>query len=280
CLGLSARDHLLFPAPALGVFAVHAVEVGGEERRLLAAHPTADLHDHVLVVVGVARQEELLELSGQRGLSRLQLRQLGAGQLGQLLVAGGDRGPIVCERLLHAPVVVGGLHGAREPRALAREVAQLSRVARHVRIGEQPVQLGEARLHAAQGLLERDVDHWTKLTSLAPPERRADSIARSPITFCREAIATAHISRSGSRVVRRWNCMPGQASARTSGRSKCLPESRMNSKATPAMSGMHATRSRCWARFAGFPMNVNTTMLTITTRNRNVVPQRGWSGGK
>ena len=90
-------------------------------------------------------------------------------------------------------------------------------------------------------------------------------------------MATAHMSRSGSRVVRRWNCMPGHASVRTTGLSKYLPESRMNSNATPAINGMHAMRVRCCTRFVGLPMNVNTTMLTSTTRNRNVVPQRGCS---
>ena len=73
--------------------------------------------------------------------------------------------------------------------------------------------------------------------------------------------------------------MPGHASALTNGLSKYLPESRMNSNATPAISGMHATRTRCCQMFAGLPMNVNTTMLMMTTMNRNVVPQRGWRRG-
>ena len=72
--------------------------------------------------------------------------------------------------------------------------------------------------------------------------------------------------------------MPGHTSARTIGRSAYLPESRMNSNATPAISGMHATRSRWSPIPRGFPISMKTTTLTTTTRNRNDVPHRGGSG--
>ena len=42
---------------ALGVADVHPVELGGEQRGLLAAGAGPDLDDHVAVVVRVARQE-------------------------------------------------------------------------------------------------------------------------------------------------------------------------------------------------------------------------------
>src|SRR5437867_1107811 len=111
------------------------------------------------------------------------------------------------------------------------------------------------------------------------PSRSSASTCSSLRTRSRAEIATSHIERSGSRVVSRWNWTPGQTRTLTSGRSEYLPESRMNSNATPAISGMQATRSRWSPSPRGRPMNVNTTMLTTTTRNRNVVPQRGWQRG-
>ena len=71
-----ARDHLLvaaqlrgalgdqldLPALALGVARVHAEQVAGEERRLVAAGAGAHLEEQVAVVVRVARQQRLLQL--------------------------------------------------------------------------------------------------------------------------------------------------------------------------------------------------------------------------
>src|SRR5262249_36248067 len=78
--------------------------------------------------------------------------------------------------------------------------------------------------------------HWTNATSAgaSAPFASSATTVSSRRTFSRAAIATAHMSRSGSRVVRRWNWSPGHTSARTSGRSAYLPERRMNSNATPA----------------------------------------------
>src|SRR5207249_4059504 len=60
--GLAGGHHLDLPALALGVLRVHARQVSGEERRLVAARTRADLDEDVLVVVGVARQEQALQL--------------------------------------------------------------------------------------------------------------------------------------------------------------------------------------------------------------------------
>jgi len=79
--------HLHLPALRLRVLRVHAREVGGEQRRLVAAGAGADLDEDVLVVVRVLGQDELLQLLLERGLARGQLVDLGLGQLGQLAVA-------------------------------------------------------------------------------------------------------------------------------------------------------------------------------------------------
>ena len=74
-VGLGGARHLGLPAAPLGVPQVHPQQVAGEQRRLLAALPGLDLDDHVLVVVRVAREQQL----AQPGL------ELGApgGQLGR-----------------------------------------------------------------------------------------------------------------------------------------------------------------------------------------------------
>ena len=59
--GLDA-EHLELPAHAGGVAPVHLEQVAGEEVGLLAALGAADLDDDVLVVVGVAGQQQHLDL--------------------------------------------------------------------------------------------------------------------------------------------------------------------------------------------------------------------------
>ena len=57
-VGRVGAQHLQLPALALGVAGVHVEQVLGEEVGLLAALGPPDLDDHVLVVVGVAGQEQ------------------------------------------------------------------------------------------------------------------------------------------------------------------------------------------------------------------------------
>ena len=54
-VGVLRVEDLGRPAAPLGVAQVHAQQVAGEQRRLLAALPRLDLEDDVLVVVGVLR---------------------------------------------------------------------------------------------------------------------------------------------------------------------------------------------------------------------------------
>ena len=64
--GVAARHHLEAPAVALGVHAVHPEQLGGEERRLVAAGAGADLEHDVLLVVRILRDEQDLHLADQR----------------------------------------------------------------------------------------------------------------------------------------------------------------------------------------------------------------------
>src|SRR3989440_302734 len=79
--------HLDLPALRLRVLGVHARELGGEQRRLVAAGAGADLDEDVPVVVGILGEDELLQLVFERGLARGQLVDLALRQLGQLAIA-------------------------------------------------------------------------------------------------------------------------------------------------------------------------------------------------
>ena len=64
-VGVDGVEDLGRPAAPLGVAQVHPQQVAGEQRRLLAALPRLDLEDDVLVVVGVAGQQQLAQPAGQ-----------------------------------------------------------------------------------------------------------------------------------------------------------------------------------------------------------------------
>src|SRR2546428_5136635 len=80
-------QHLHLPAVALGVAAVNAVEIAGEQRGLIAARCRADLDDDVLLVELVFRDESQPELFLKRLDLRLVSLDLLARHSDQLMVA-------------------------------------------------------------------------------------------------------------------------------------------------------------------------------------------------
>ena len=54
---LARRQDLDLPAPALGIFGVHAEKIAGEQRRLVAARAGAHLEDRAALVGCVLRQK-------------------------------------------------------------------------------------------------------------------------------------------------------------------------------------------------------------------------------
>ena len=71
---MASRTSVFQPTP-LGVAQVHPQQVAGEQRRLLAALARLDLEDDVLVVVGVARQQQQSAAAPRARPARLQLRR-------------------------------------------------------------------------------------------------------------------------------------------------------------------------------------------------------------
>ena len=75
------------PALALGVARVHAEQVAGEDRRLVATGAGADLEEHVAAVVGVLGQQHALQAGLQLDQLLAGLGDLFLGHLAQVRVA-------------------------------------------------------------------------------------------------------------------------------------------------------------------------------------------------
>ncbi len=125
-LARACIDHLDLPALLLRPLAVHAKQVGREQRRLLPAFGALDLDDDVAVVVRILGQEQdlqlLLELADPLGGSALLAVQV----LLHLLIL------LVLEHLvgglgflLGAPELLVGAHDLAEGALLARQFRQL-----------------------------------------------------------------------------------------------------------------------------------------------------------
>ena len=144
---------------ALGEVLVHAVEVAGPEVGLLAALGALDLDDHVAALVGVARQQQLLDLGFELGDPRFLLADLRLQVVAHLAVG------LAAEQLPGVGEVgVGGIPGALrvddrlELGVAAARVAGRAPVARRVdagQVGFEPIELGgeltELFEHGGQG---------------------------------------------------------------------------------------------------------------------------------
>ena len=74
--------------------------------------------------------------------------------------------------------------------------------------------------------------------------------------------------------------MPGHMSTRAQPWRRLRPKNLMISNARPATSGIPSTRERNSQYHAGVPSGANTTIATIITMSRKLVPQRGCSREK
>src|SRR5690606_35841715 len=151
--GLAHRGDLHLPALGLGVAAVHAEEIGREERRLLAARPRADLEEDVALVVGILGQEEDLDLAFDLGDLGLELGELLGGELAQLGI--GERGLVLgdsCLELLVARVLVYELG---ELGALTVELGEALSVRRDLGAAEHLFELAVPRDQAVELLLRQ-----------------------------------------------------------------------------------------------------------------------------
>ena len=144
------RQHLAAPALQVGIALVHAEQVAGEQRRLVAAGAGADLEDGALLVVGVLGQQQEPDLTLQLGQPASQLAPLLLGQLAHLGIAAAScsssrklalRILVGLDRLDHWPEV-GELLG--ELRVFAR-----------LSLGQQRLQLVPPGQNLAEAVVER-----------------------------------------------------------------------------------------------------------------------------
>ena len=83
------RDHLDLPLVERRIALVHAEQVAGEQRGLVAAGPGADFQNHVALVHRVLRDQRDADLLRERGAFFLQRRLLGFGERAHLRIGRG-----------------------------------------------------------------------------------------------------------------------------------------------------------------------------------------------
>ena len=138
---IAERHRLPAQAVTLGVALVHAEQVGGEQRRFVASGACPDLHDGVAIVVRVPRDQQRLQLGGQRLHLTRQAREIGAGQRDELGIRLVGELPSLFQFVLQATQALGQPHDRRQAGVLPAERLQLRCVPRDRRVGQKPLDL-------------------------------------------------------------------------------------------------------------------------------------------
>src|SRR5690606_27214413 len=145
-LALMRGQHLDAPAVLLRVARVHPEEVAGEQGRLVAAGPRADLEEQIRVVVRVLRHEMERELA-LAGLALLAKRgRLLLAELAHLRILAARKllggGELLLELAVSREVAGDGLEPRVLPRELAEAVLVRDRLGRAQKMRELLVALG------------------------------------------------------------------------------------------------------------------------------------------
>ncbi len=135
-------DLLDLPLLELGVAGVHAVQVAREDRGLVTAGATSDLHDDVLLVVRVARQHHHLEFVLKIRQASFEFLDLLGGELLHLGIALGVKDFLGLVEFVEHAQILPRLLGDRGLAALLLGQARvLLLVAQRRRVGELRGQL-------------------------------------------------------------------------------------------------------------------------------------------
>jgi len=124
--------------------AVHPQEIGGEERGFVATRAGAQLDDHVALIEGIGRYQELVELRFELLNLGLEPIDVGSGELLEPRVGVAREFPGLGQVTGELLETGGGLANTIEPRMLAAERLQLLRIPCGRRIGELPLYVGRA----------------------------------------------------------------------------------------------------------------------------------------
>ena len=171
--GRARGEHLDAPAVPLGVARVHAKELGGEEARLVAAGAGTDLEHRVALVVGVLREEELLEHRVERDQARLERGQLAARQLAQLGVLLARELAVLLDLARHALALAPAGDRLLELRPFPGELGELAPVGDDGRVRDQALQLLVASLDLGEAVEHRLTQRRGGSASPTPRIRRA-----------------------------------------------------------------------------------------------------------
>ena len=148
---------LQLPAPALGEVLVHPEQVAGEDGRLVTTGAATDFHHRVLGVVRIGRDEEELDVLLHLGELGLDLRDLVAGHLPQVLVLLVHEDILRLRELVqHAFVFEAGLDNRLQLLVVLVQLHELLHVGDDGRVGERLFQLPVFVLKA-QHLLQQCV---------------------------------------------------------------------------------------------------------------------------
>ena len=148
------REQLPAPAATLDVARVHAVEVRGEERGLVAAGARAELDDRRAVVERIARTEERLEGLLQPRHVGLQAHDLALRLVGELGVVNGNEPADIRELVLGPFELPGERDDLLESPVFPAQLGEAGRVSRRRRVGEQVLDLGGALERLGQSVAE------------------------------------------------------------------------------------------------------------------------------
>jgi hypothetical protein len=163
---------------------VHAVQVGGEERGLVAARAGADLDDGVAVVERVARDEERREPPLEVGNLFAEADFFGARLGGEFRVVNGDELARLRELALILPEPRAELDDRLQTSVLASQLGEPAGVADRA-VRQLPFDLGRA----PQRVVEAIADVQLQLSFPAPAPAPAPYFCRKRST--RPAVSTS-----------------------------------------------------------------------------------------
>ena len=136
------RKHLHRPALPLGIARIHAEQIPRKQGRLVTARTGPDFQQHTALVVGIARQQQFLQLQLQRRKTRLAGRDFLFGKVAHLRIAAQ---PFRRRQILLA--LAKGLiveHHRLNLRPLTRQTPELIHIPRRFRRRQQQINFAQA----------------------------------------------------------------------------------------------------------------------------------------
>ena len=183
---------------ALGVARVHPEQLAGEERGFLAAGAGANFEQHVLVVVGIARRQQQLELLFQRGL---RFCSVGSSALASSRNSASSPsrtcdGSAISSRILRYSRIAPTTSASCERSSASTAYSRLLRD--HRRIADAPFEFGEALFDSLELIEHRRSNRHGARVSAAADKKNGARLAPAPWTA-----SPAHPDASRCAAVRR-----------------------------------------------------------------------------